>query len=551
MCPDPGTTPSVSELRLGFEERGYAGPIRLFTPEQCRRIVALRPDVPPPPFWYKAYAAASPLYHALGAHPPLVDLVAGLLGPDVLLWGASMVDRRPGQVHPWHTDLETADPRGHTVTAWIGVANTRRESSLAVIPHSHRFGQSLQEVGHGLGLARGEATTDRIAGWARERDPRAEIVQLDMTDGDVLLFDGRLWHGSNNLLQEGTRTALILQYTAPDTPIRIPDPDGQFEWPFRFLERPRPPCVVVRGRDGSGENRVVDGPAFAGEAGSVEAALEAEPLAPCWIRELARRDEDPDTGWALYSQFEGETPCLDELEVHTSVLSAGAVPHPPHDHAEEEIIVPLGGEVEIVTAEEATPDATRARRVGPGTVVYHRARQVHTIRSVGRGPATYCIFKWRNVPARGPNRAAASSVWSFGPAGAGAAGEDPGVRYESIFDLETGYLDRLHGHFTTLEPGSGYAPHEDAYDVGIVVVQGEVETLGRRVGPGGVIFYPAGEPHGMANPGEGRAAYLVFELHGTRRPAARTSGTWRGRLRRALGKVRRLPRRAARRLAGR
>jgi mannose-6-phosphate isomerase-like protein (cupin superfamily) len=534
-----------------FEERGYAGPLPLFSADQCQRIAALREDVPPAFEWYKGYAAASPLYCALGRHPALVDLVSGLLGEDVILWGASMVDRRPGQVHPWHTDLETADPGGSTVTAWIGISNTRRESSLAVIPRSHRFGQSLQEVGHGLGLARGEAATADIEAWARQRDARSRIVQLDMTDGDVLLFDGRLWHGSNNLLREGTRTALILQYATPGTPIRIPDPAAGFEWPFHFLDHPRPPCVVVCGQADSDANRIVDGPVFAGVAGPVDRALAAEPLAPCWIREVARWDEDPDSGWAIYSQFEGETPCLDYLEVHASVLSAGAVPHAPHHHAEEEIIVPLGGEVEILTAEDAHPDATRSRRIGPGAVVYHRAHQVHTIRSVGPGPASYCIFKWRNVPARGPGSAADSSVWSFGSAGAGAASEDPGVAYEWIFDLETGYLDRLHAHFTTLDPAAGYAAHVDPYDVGIIVLEGEVETLGRRVGPGGVIFYPAGEPHGMRNPGDEPAAYLVVELHGTRRPAPAPAGRWRRRLRRVLGRVRRLAGRVARRLVGR
>lgn len=549
MSPESATSPSAPELRREFQERGYASPVPLLTAEQCRRVMASRADVPPPVTWYKGYAATSPLYYALGTHPPLVDLVSGLLGEDVILWGASMIDRRPGQVHPWHTDLETADPGGRTVTAWIGIANTRRESSLAVIPYSHRFGESLQEVGHGLGLGRGEATAEAVTAWARERDPRCEVVQLDMTDGEVLLFDGRLWHGSNNALQEGTRSALLLQYATPDTPIRIPDPAGEFEWPFRFLEHPLPPTVLVRGVDGAGRNDVVDGPAFRGVAAPLDEALSVQPIAPCWVLELARRDENPDSGWAIYSQFEGETPCLDYLEVHTSVLSAGAVPHAPHHHAEEEIIVPLTGEVEIVTAEDERPDEPRARRIGTGSMVYHRAHQIHTIRSVGPGPSTYCIFKWRNV---GPRRkeVAASSVWSFGPVGAGAGGDEPGVTYQSIFDLDTGYLDRLHAHYTTLDPGAGYAPHVDPYDVGIVVLQGEVETLGRRAGPGGVIFYPAGASHGMRNPGDGSAAYLVIELHGTRRPARRAGGTWRRRWRRLLGRVRRVPGRLMRRLAG-
>ena len=47
----------------------------------------------------------------------------------------------------------------------------------------------------------------------------------------------------------------------------------------------------------------------------------------------------------------------------------------------------------------------------------------------------------------------------------------------------------------------------------IVVLEGEVETLGKRVGPHGVIFYAAGEPHGMRNAGNVIARYIVFEFH--------------------------------------
>jgi len=60
----------------------------------------------------------------------------------------------------------------------------------------------------------------------------------------------------------------------------------------------------------------------------------------------------------------------------------------------------------------------------------------------------------------------------------------------------------------------GYEPHGDDYDVSIVILEGEVETLGKRVGPHSVIYYAAREPHGMYNPGEVAAKYIVFEFHG-------------------------------------
>ena len=57
----------------------------------------------------------------------------------------------------------------------------------------------------------------------------------------------------------------------------------------------------------------------------------------------------------------------------------------------------------------------------------------------------------------------------------------------------------------------------DAYDVGIIVLEGEVETLGERVSQG-VIFYRAGEPHGIRNPSQSMAKYIVFEFHGSQEP---------------------------------
>ncbi|HET7446590.1 MAG TPA: hypothetical protein VFJ49_01495 [Methyloceanibacter sp.] len=55
------------------------------------------------------------------------------------------------------------------------------------------------------------------------------------------------------------------------------------------------------------------------------------------------------------------------------------------------------------------------------------------------------------------------------------------------------YLSKLHSHLSILQPGAGYAPHQDGHDVAIVVLDGTVETMGRVVEPYGVVFYAAGE----------------------------------------------------------
>jgi hypothetical protein len=82
-----------------------------------------------------------------------------------------------------------------------------------------------------------------------------------------------------------------------------------------------------------------------------------------------------------------------------------------------------------------------------------------------------------------------------------------------LFQQATDQLPKLHAHLTTLQPGGGYEAHADPYDVAIILFSGEVETVGERVKPLGVIYYSAGELHGMRNVGTVPATYLVFEFH--------------------------------------
>ena len=54
-------------------------------------------------------------------------------GGQVILWGASLLDREPGAVHHWHTDIECAAPEARTVSVWIGLENTTPKSSLDLL----------------------------------------------------------------------------------------------------------------------------------------------------------------------------------------------------------------------------------------------------------------------------------------------------------------------------------------------------------------------------------------------------------------------------------
>ena len=478
-----------------FAHDGFLGPIRLLEPQQCRALLAhlTGPRRPAPAVWPKGGAVTDWPLSRIGADPQLLRLLTPLLGDDVILWGTKLVIRKPGQIHTWHADEETSASEGQFVTVWIALGNVSGDSGLRLIAGSHLCGPTLEQFQSESGVSREETSTETALAWARGDNPGARLVEPELGDGEAILFDGRMWHGSHNRSTQ-TRAALVLHFAAVDSPVRIPSTAAQ-----------RPPAIVVQGKARPGANWLVPPP-------MPPPAKRLAPLASS-IRELdlplAGR---PDGGWRPYPLFSGSTPVLQTLSCHAAVLSPGHSPHPPHAHQDEELLIVLGGEADLLIADRPSYDGARPVRVKAGDFAFYRALQHHTIRNPSDSPVTYLMFRWHGrVPAVGEKQLR-SGIYRSPPSA--DAGNGRGFVTRQLFAGPTRWLGKLHCHSSRLEPGAGYAPHIDPYDVAIIVQSGRVKTLGRDFGPGAVIHYPKGEVHGMRNIGEEPARYIVFEFHG-------------------------------------
>ena len=92
---------------------------------------------------------------------------------------------------------------------------------------------------------------------------------------------------------------------------------------------------------------------------------------------------------AVRSVCRAPTATLDELEMHITTLnSKGAMPHQPHRHPHEEILIIKEGSI------EALVDGTWTA-LGPGSIIFQAANIEHAIRNAGDGPATYFVISWR------------------------------------------------------------------------------------------------------------------------------------------------------------
>ncbi len=81
------------------------------------------------------------------------------------------------------------------------------------------------------------------------------------------------------------------------------------------------------------------------------------------------------------------TATLDELEMHITTLNAGEIAHPPHQHLAEELLIIKEGTLESLVNGDY-------RKVGAGSIVFQASNQPHTIRNIGKTPATYHVVQW-------------------------------------------------------------------------------------------------------------------------------------------------------------
>jgi ectoine hydroxylase-related dioxygenase (phytanoyl-CoA dioxygenase family) len=149
----------------------------------------------------------------LCAHPEIVDRVASILGPDLLVWHSRVFHKRHAEPSiPWHQDgvYWSIEPLV-SVSAWIAIDRAERDNAcVEVIPGSHR-----QRVPH---------TRISTAGrFGHRADPEhvdaSAAVAMQLEPGEFFLFDTWLLHSSAANTSGRRRTALSVRYTTPDVTV--------------------------------------------------------------------------------------------------------------------------------------------------------------------------------------------------------------------------------------------------------------------------------------------------------------------------------------------
>jgi hypothetical protein len=192
----------------------------------------------------------------LARDPEIVELVSGVLGDDIILWGCHVFCKpaAEGYETPWHQD-------GHywpirplaNCTVWVALEESSvANGCLRVIPRSH-LAKQLHEHLH---EERSDLTLNqRLAAGAVDE---SSAVDLELQPGEMSLHDVYMVHGAKANRSDRRRTGVALRYM-PSTSVFERDlrpADGKTGIAVDFANRP---LWLVKGSDRSGRNDLVTG----------------------------------------------------------------------------------------------------------------------------------------------------------------------------------------------------------------------------------------------------------------------------------------------------
>lgn len=198
-----------------FKREGWLAPLRAITPEAAAYATE----------WVNAYEIkhsvnvnehlkikghlAAPWIVELARNPSILDAVEGLIGPDIMLFGASIFAKagQDGSYVSWHQDSAYFGLEPHEeITAWIALTESNaKNGALQVLPRTH-IGPDLrhQETFEPKNmLARGQKL---------QITDESQAVTIELQAGEFSLHHERTAHGSKPNMTDERRIGFAFFY---------------------------------------------------------------------------------------------------------------------------------------------------------------------------------------------------------------------------------------------------------------------------------------------------------------------------------------------------
>jgi len=257
---------SLSQTQIGaFQRDGYYAPVDVFTVEEARRwradLEAFERTLPPGPVSAgdrRKLHVRCPWARDLVGDPRLLDVMASLLGPDILVFTSTFFIKEPNTdaITAWHQDATCfgLSPYEH-VTAWVALSEASIEAGcMEFVPGSHRLGQ----LAHGRDALPG--TINAGARSISQSFDTSTAVFAPVKTGQVSLHHTLIAHNSPPNRSNDRRIGFGISYI----PTRL-----------RHSGSKRMSATLVRGVDRYSHFDLEDDPRTLGAAAQVEAHARA------------------------------------------------------------------------------------------------------------------------------------------------------------------------------------------------------------------------------------------------------------------------------------
>ncbi len=242
---------SASEIEQ-FHDKGYLGPYTLCSPDDIapyrknieQEILSGEATGPNPgQSREQSRHLDKRMIFELCSHPDIIDRIASLMGPDLMLWRSHLFNKEPGgKTIPWHQDVNywPIEPLIN-ISAWVALDKVTEENScVQLIPGSHK--KMIPHIASSDGME-----------FVEMADPAqvdaSKAIKMELQPGQFFLFTDRLLHYSDPNRSSKRRMGFSLRVTVPW--VRI-------DHEALFAEHR---AILLRGEDRFGFNRLTEPPA--------------------------------------------------------------------------------------------------------------------------------------------------------------------------------------------------------------------------------------------------------------------------------------------------
>lgn len=218
-----------------YQTRGFYAPLQALTERQAvrhrRLLEAAERRVGPLHYRAKIHTILKSPYQ-LATHPVILDMVAEILGEDILLYDSAYIIKEPRSEAfvSWHQDLAYWGLDGDAqVSVWLALSAADEVSGcMRMLPGSHLHGQRAHDISH----------TDKnnvLLQSQRINDvDETAAVHCPLRPGQASLHHGWTLHCSAPNRGDARRIGYNIQYIAPHV---------------RQTKSPGMSAMLVRGKD--------------------------------------------------------------------------------------------------------------------------------------------------------------------------------------------------------------------------------------------------------------------------------------------------------------